>query len=510
MAEINALIPMSYRSPTFPTAQSVQEQQQMQYRNQLAAMQVQDAQRQNQTRNALLDVFRQPGAMDQKTGMPTLASVGKVMAIDPDAGLKLQNNLVRMQQEQQAAQTNQIHRRLLEWQINGAQAKALTDISVQSQVRYDGLIKSGVPAAQAAQIVGKERLEKVDELGKSGQLSPEQITKLRNPFDPQANQAFIAASPAYQNLLKERKGETTPFQKELAAFQKMKKGDPGYDEMKARIEKETGNIGGISLPTNPYDHGDAYLKTLAPNVATTVKALADGRMAFPSGFALRSPYWQQMIQAVAQYDPSFDAVNYNARAKTRADFTSGKSSQSINAMNTVIGHLDTLSKAADALKNTSIPAWNSVANLVASNLGDPRVKQFDTTKKAVVDELTRVWRGTGGSEGDIKTWSEQLNAANSPAQLHAVIAQMGDLLESKLSSLRSTYEQGMGTTAKEIQLVTPKSRKTLDRLEGRASKATGKESDHKAAPASALEYLKAHPEVKDQFKAKYGYLPNGS
>jgi hypothetical protein len=29
------------------------------------------------------------------------------------------------------------------------------------------------------------------------------------------------------------------------------------------------------------------------------------------------------------------------------------------------------------------------------------------------------------------------------------------------------------------------------------------------APQSALDYLKKHPEVKEQFKAKYGYLPEG-
>lgn len=29
------------------------------------------------------------------------------------------------------------------------------------------------------------------------------------------------------------------------------------------------------------------------------------------------------------------------------------------------------------------------------------------------------------------------------------------------------------------------------------------------APSTAIEYLKQHPELKDQFKAKYGYLPEG-
>jgi hypothetical protein len=138
-------------------------------------------------------------------------------------------------------------------------------------------------------------------------------------------------------------------------------------------------------------------------------------------------------------------------------------------LNTVIGHLGSLSTAANALNNTSFPMWNSVANAYENATGDPRVKDFDTTKKAVVDELTRVWRGTGGSEGDIKTWSDQINAANSPDQLHSVIGKIGELLESKINSLAETYKQGMGTTADPIEFVTPKSRQTLDTLMGNAA-----------------------------------------
>lgn len=223
-------------------------------------------------------------------------------------------------------------------------------------------------------------------------------------------------------------------------------------------------VGQQSLPT-----GDAFLQTLDKPVADQVKALADGRMAFPSGFALKSPYWQHMIQAVSQYDPSFDAINYNARGKTRNDFTSGKSATQINAMNTVIGHLKSLSDSADGLNNTRFVPLNTYVNMAESAIGDPRYKQFDTTKKAVVDELTRVWRGNGGSEGDIKTWSDQINSANSPAQLHGVINQIGELLESKINAMGEQYKQGMGTAGNPIQLVTPQAGQVLKVLHNRAA-----------------------------------------
>jgi hypothetical protein len=217
-------------------------------------------------------------------------------------------------------------------------------------------------------------------------------------------------------------------------------------------------------------HGDEFLKTLQPNIAAQVKALDEGRMQFPSSFALKTPYWQQMLSAVAQYDPNFDQVNYNARAKTRSDFTSGKSAQQVNALNTVIGHLDSLSQAASALNNTRFQSFNTLANYVASETGDPRVNNFKVTREAVADELTRVWRQAGGSEKDIEARKEQLSASNSPAQLHEAIAQIGSLLESKLDSMKEQYAQGTGTAP--IEMVTPQARKTLSRLEQRAGKTT--------------------------------------
>lgn len=266
--------------------------------------------------------------------------------------------------------------------------------------------------------------------------------------------------------------------------------------------------------------GDDYLKSIPPALATQVKKIANGEMPFPTGMALKTPYWQQMLGAVSQYDPSFDAVNFNARAKTRTDFTSGKSSQNLNAMNTVAGHLQSLSDAADALNNTKYPWVNTTANFIDNNIGDPRIKKFDATKKAVVDELTRVWRGNGGSEGDIKTWASTLDASNSPEQLHGVIGQLGELIESKINAMGEQYKQGMGKSGGGIQLITPEARKTLDKLQVRAGnqptpQATGASGDWESKssaaepkvstfPQAAAAMLKANPKLRAQFEAKYG------
>ncbi len=257
-------------------------------------------------------------------------------------------------------------------------------------------------------------------------------------------------------------------------------------EAEAAQAKELSGIGGNAgqFPeVAPGQKNDAYLQSLSPGIQTQVKMLSEGKLNVPA-FALRTPYWQGLLQATAKYDPSFDTVNFNARNKTRADFTSGPSAKQVNAINTVIGHLDSLSQATDALNNTNYPLINSIANRISKAIGHTSVTNFDGIKKAVSDEVTRVWRQTGGSEQDIQAAQKNLDAANSPAQLHEMIATYGDLLESKLSSLNNQYKQGMGTD--KIDIITPQARATLNKLEAKAGRAKGTmTADLPSATASA-------------------------
>lgn len=198
-----------------------------------------------------------------------------------------------------------------------------------------------------------------------------------------------------------------------------------------------------------------------------VKGLIEGRIAPPSSMAAAKPYWQAQLAAAAEQDPTFNAFNYQARAKTRTDFTSGKSAQNITALNTVVGHLDSLDKAIDGLGNYDLKINNVLAHGIADATGtDARIKSFETAKTAVANELTRVFRGTGGAEADIQAWQKQLNAAGSPQSLHRVVQQMAELMNSRLEALGEQYTQGMGTTRDPITLLTPDKQKAFQRMMG--------------------------------------------
>lgn len=213
--------------------------------------------------------------------------------------------------------------------------------------------------------------------------------------------------------------------------------------------------------------GPAVLAQLPDTMRATVQAVLDGRQALPTGTATKDPYWKQVIQFANQADPNFDAVNYNARANTRKDFTSGKAAGQINAINTAIGHLHQLSGEGEKLGNFGINWVNSIYNALTPG-GSARgvtLNNFNTLKEGVGTELMRVWRQVGaGSEKEIEEWKSTIRDAKSPEELKGAFQTIGGMLESKLESLDKQYKEGMGTDR--VSAISPESRQRLDALQG--------------------------------------------
>lgn len=275
-----------------------------------------------------------------------------------------------------------------------------------------------------------------------------------------------AASGAPQPLIPGKKKEQASFltPTEIASA--------GLDPTKVYQKKADGTVvkvgdkgdAGVTIPGDPSKNGDAYLATLPSNIASQVKALSEGRLNLPSSFALSKPYWQSLLQATAQYDPTFDAANAATRRKTRLEFTSGPAARNITSFNTALGHLETLSKAADDLNNGNWHIWNNIGNAVENATGDPRLTRFETAKQAVVSELERAFRGSAGTVTGIKDWEKSINSSQSPAQLHAAITQMVDLLGSRINALGEQYNAGMGRSSDPINLLDKHAQQVMRKL----------------------------------------------
>lgn len=261
-----------------------------------------------------------------------------------------------------------------------------------------------------------------------------------------------------------------------------------------------------SLPPGQGPTGADYLATLPKPMADQVKAISEGRIPIPGGFALKTPYWQQMMTHVSQYDPTFDAVNYNARAATRKDFTSGKSAQNITSFNTAIGHLDTLDKAIDGLNNGAYPSLNAIKNASVQAGNTDRGKalaHFDSAKDAVSKELVKAFRGTGGSLTEIQGMESLLDSTKSPQELHAVAKQYMELLHSRIEAVGDQYNKGMGLTSDPIRLLSPKAQEIWSRLSRESASEGEGVTKADAAPSGT-------PLAAPKSKAEYDALPSGT
>ena len=254
-------------------------------------------------------------------------------------------------------------------------------------------------------------------------------------------------------------------------------GQPTYGSFNTRtgvttpVGQAPGTVG-MGAPSDPTLSGDGYLATLPAGFAGQVKAIAEGKMKLPTGSGANSQIASALRSAVLRYDPTFDAANTDARFKTRLDFTSGgpnSAASSITAGNTALAHLGELSDAAEALNNGQIPLVNEGRQALAGALGGniPGV-QFNNTVGKYVEEATRLYRGTGGSDSDIKRDLAGLSPSMSPPQLHAAIQQQVQLISGKLSALQQRWAGGMGKAPMPVPLLDDKAQATIARVAARA------------------------------------------
>lgn len=269
----------------------------------------------------------------------------------------------------------------------------------------------------------------------------------------------------------------------------------------AHVVFDSGADGGSSTGDMTLS-GDEYLKTLPPQIQGQVKAIAEGRMPINPSM-MRSPAGAQLLAAASQYDPSFDGVNYQARAKTRQDFTSGQAARNLTALNTALGHLSSLDDAITKLNNNGLPLNNAAAHLIADATGtDERVQRFETVKRTAMDEVNKAVVGAGGALGDREALMDRLKHTASPQTLHGVVQEVADLLQSKINALGQQYQQGMGTDKYPIQILTPDAQRTLTKLEGRTQGGSAPAAQA-SAPAPAA---RPSPPQRGQVVRGYRFL----
>ncbi len=312
---------------------------------------------------------------------------------------------------------------------------------------------------------------------------------------------LVKGTPEYKEFFKNngsgKSGNETATLQELAALRTM---SPEDQATFWKLKNNTDIADAAIADQTKGLTGDDYLKALPPQYMNTVKAIAEGRET-PSTLGLRGPERARIMGFVNKYKPDWEQGLAPARQAVQKDFSSGPTSKNITAINTSIHHTGTLLDMAEAMQNGDVKLINSLINRVKTETGNPNVNNFDLARTAVGDELMKAFRGAGASETEAEAWRQKFDTASSPEQIKGAAQTAVKLLHGRAEEVDNQWKRGMNTDESYPRLISPQAQEILDRIGGGSSK--------QEAPAAAIDHLRSHPELKEQFKAKYGYLPEG-
>ena len=248
---------------------------------------------------------------------------------------------------------------------------------------------------------------------------------------------------------------------ELLDKSKLPTAQPGEKGL-IKFGASTAQLGSSKSPGDETLHGDAYLQSLPGNIRDLVNAVDKWQMAPPTSFAMRYPPWPDVMSALAHYDPkNLNLAKYQVHLGVQNDFASGKSAINATAINTAIGHMDSLKHLALAEKNGDIATVNSIVNAAKTEFGDPNINNAAMAAHALSSELMRTFRTVGASDTGVHDFESKLDVNKGPDVILGALKTGASLLNSRINALQDQWKRGMQTNDPFPNLVSPRSVQVL-------------------------------------------------
>lgn len=344
--------------------------------------------------------------------------------------------------------------------------QALQDAAAQRDLEHRAAVSAGLKAAigdsgDPTRFDGQAAFAAVSKLGKPEAISDviaahrqmTQVTQEDPTKDTYTN--GVLTKPAAPKVMtpaeQAQREETTRHNKETerisaltagrteAAQKETERHNRATEAAAARAADPFGGQGGATA---------LDVTKLPPPIRDQAQALVDGRRQLDPRLASK-PLGQTIINAAYAIDPTFDQGNYNARYKARTDLTNpgGTGGKTIGALNTAIQHAGKLSDLIETLDNSNYPLVNAVVNPLKSAAGSTAVTNFDTVAPQLAKEIERVWRGAGGTAGEIHDLIETIGHNKGKQQQREALQSFVELAKGKLDSLEQQRDNVMGKKA---------------------------------------------------------------
>lgn len=284
-----------------------------------------------------------------------------------------------------------------------------------------------------------------------------ETNELRTPAGQSMSPAMLESKYV---MNQERKNAGQPLNAEDQAF------DKGFEHFKTMVPAFNFNLqqAGVTSPSfAPGTSAEQMYANFGPK-AGIVRGIVEGRQSLPSGFALKTPYWQDIMQKVYQVDPQWNEQT----AQLRKNYTvpqGNNAATQINSINTAMGHVGVLGDAIGALNNGDIKFLNKVANNLGVQVGQTPQTTFNTIVHRVGPELTRAYVGSAAGEGERQLTEKDFDPSLSPQQLKSNVEMTAQLLRSKISSLQNQWDQNAPPGGKKFQdqFIMPAAKAALDK-----------------------------------------------
>ena len=282
---------------------------------------------------------------------------------------------------------------------------------------------------------------------------------------------------------------------------------PNFDPTKLPegVDKNTGID-----PKTGYDEG--YLQTLPAQEKSLLKGLANYTID-PNKVGYRNK--TQLQADVSTYTGGqFRDDIYPNIMQTEQAFNKGKQGDQVRFFNNSIQHMTTLQKYADAMGNTSTPAYNYLRNVIETQLGYPAPNTFEGLKDIVGQEIVKSVVANGGGEAERQALAAKLASKNSAPQLQQMLEGYKELGGAQLRDLKVQYENGTYHKRNDFaDKLIPESKEYLDKVE--AAAAARNNPNAAAAPATPAATTAQPPtaqpgEFKQQGNWVYRRQPDGT
>jgi hypothetical protein len=159
---------------------------------------------------------------------------------------------------------------------------------------------------------------------------------------------------------------------------------------------------------------------------------------------------QILLDQVKALNPQFQAQYYPAFQKTEESATTGKLADSSRALNTMMGHLGTLDRAADALNNGDIQILNKIANAWGLATGKTAKTTYDTIVHRLGPEVTKAYVAGGGTSGERGTNEEDFSSNLGAQQIKQNIGISAYLADSLQKANQEQYNRGTYGRGKQV------------------------------------------------------------